>query len=1005
MNWNVLRRHRRRPANALCEKPTLETLESRCLLSASWPSYAGNAQHTALSTVPAQHLDGILWQTKVDLNPQYSGNDLLIHYGSPLVTPANTVLVPTKTGAGGGFEVQGLDGVTGLQKWVSSTDYILPPHSWTPSFSPTLAPTGRLYFPGAGGTVYFVNSPDSPNATISGQYAFYGINNYTHAGFDNSVFINTPLTSDTSGDIYFGFQVTGPNPLNLVSGIARLAPDGTGTWVGAGAAAGDASIIKVVQNCAPALSNDSSKLYISVSTGDFSSGDLLELNSTTLATLGVVKLKDAGKPGNPALLPDSGTASPMVGPDGDVYVGVLENPFPYNNDRGWLLHFSSDLTQQKISGAFGWDDTASIVPASMVPSYKGTSSYLVFTKYNNYAGFPTGNGQNKIAVLDPNASFTEPVSGVTTMQEVLTILGPTPDADHPGGVREWCINTAAVDPATDSVFANSEDGKLYRWNLATDSYSQVVTLTSGIGEAYTPTLIGTDGTVFAINNATLFAVGSLVPKLLSIAPPSVLEGSPDQTILVNGAHFQNNSVVEWNGTPLATKFVSSLQLQATVPAADLTAAGNGTVTVFTPSFGVSALGFIIADAPLAAVGIGVSVVENSSSSNPVATFTDSGPPATDGNYRALITWGDGHSSAGLIVANGSGGFTVTGSNAYPSIGSYPITTSIVDAGGASTTATSTADVGDAPLSAAGISFAASQGTTFAGEVATLIDPGAGRPGDFAVQVTWGDGHVSPGSVSSDGRGGYLVNGFNVYGAIGMYTVTVQVTDRGGSTTMATSTARVDRGGPPPIHLADVANGLAQSGEAYGRIIVTVYQTYLHRGPDASGLAYWIGRMESGMTDEALEAGFIGSAEYIQNHGGLGLSWLIGVYQDVLGRTPDSSGASYWLSRLQQGEGPEVVALGFTASAEREAQRVAIDYQNYLGRSALPFEVQNGVSQLLSHSLTNEGLIGAMVGSPEFFQRNFDDPRQFLFAAYLDVLNRVPDPNGYNDWLNLLNSNS
>jgi hypothetical protein len=34
-----------------------------------------------------------------------------------------------------------------------------------------------------------------------------------------------------------------------------------------------------------------------------------------------------------------------------------------------------------------------------------------------------------------------------------------------------------------------------------------VTLTSGVGEAYTPTAIGADGTVYAINNSILFAVG------------------------------------------------------------------------------------------------------------------------------------------------------------------------------------------------------------------------------------------------------------------------------------------------------------------------------------------------------------------------------------------------------------------------------------------------------------------------------------------------------------------
>jgi hypothetical protein len=93
------------------------------------------------------------------------------------------------------------------------------------------------------------------------------------------------------------------------------------------------------------------------------------------------------------------------------------------------------------------------------------------------------------------------------MKEVLVVMGVTPDPDFPGGVVEWCINTAAVDPATKSILVNSEDGWLYRWDLATNTLSQKVRLTSGLGESYTPTAIGPDGTVYAINNATLFAVG------------------------------------------------------------------------------------------------------------------------------------------------------------------------------------------------------------------------------------------------------------------------------------------------------------------------------------------------------------------------------------------------------------------------------------------------------------------------------------------------------------------
>jgi hypothetical protein len=37
--------------------------------------------------------------------------------------------------------------------------------------------------------------------------------------------------------------------------------------------------------------------------------------------------------------------------------------------------------------------------------------------------------------------------------------------------------------------------------------SEWLSLIGGIGEAYTPTIIGSDGTAYAINHAVLFAIG------------------------------------------------------------------------------------------------------------------------------------------------------------------------------------------------------------------------------------------------------------------------------------------------------------------------------------------------------------------------------------------------------------------------------------------------------------------------------------------------------------------
>ena len=490
-------------------------------IAVPWSGYGHDAQHSGISVFAAQPMNANPikakhWDTAVDDDPQYSGSTLYAHYGSPLATRANTIILPVKYRLMGEtldrFRIEARSGADGAHVWTQPTDYALPAHGWVPPFGMTLTPKNRLWYPGAGGTVFFRDTPDA--AGVAGDpIAFYGMENFSAA-----VKICTPITSDRYGNIFFGFvvesPVTLPGDTPLLSGIARIAEDGACSWVSAKAAAGDAGIVKVVQNCAPALSNDHRTLYIAVSQGDFAPGYLVALDSRTLATSAKVRLKDAHEPNIDALLPDDGTASPTVGPDGDVYFGVFAgsspNNFAYNHYRGWLLHyrFNGAVVQTLTPGAFGWDDTASVVPSPAVPCYTGTSKYLLLAKYNNYAGY--GNGLNKVAVLDPNDTMPDPVTGTSVMKEVITVLGVTPDQEfpgYPGAVREWCINTAAVDPAGKCAIVNSEDGTVYRWDFVTNTLIQAVGLSSGIGEAYTPTIIGMDGTIFAISNARLYGVG------------------------------------------------------------------------------------------------------------------------------------------------------------------------------------------------------------------------------------------------------------------------------------------------------------------------------------------------------------------------------------------------------------------------------------------------------------------------------------------------------------------
>jgi hypothetical protein len=476
-----------------------------------WAGYAGNAQHTAIARTQPQPFDRIRWKVKVDLsqaNPKF----LPIHYGSPMITTANTILVPTTVSAKAGFRIVAYSGTNGARRWSLNTDW-KPPlaasgrGAFETPLPAVLTPSASLAVAGAGGTILLRPHANDTSAAVR-RLVFYGAGNWKshRSAFNKAVQISTPLTAGPDGSIYFGFTVTGSTPNHLTSGIARVAPNGRGTWISALAAAGAKNFKNVAFSCAPALSPDGKTVYITV-TGP--GGILVGLNAATLKPRYHVLLKDPTS-GGLAMISPSSSASPTVGPDGDVYFGVLENPFPKHDDRGWLLHFNATLTKTKTPGSFGWDDTVSVLPATALPGYHGKSTYLLVSKYNNYLHVgPHGDGHNEVAVLDPTVSQKDPYASVQVMKAVRTVLSPVQVPKDPAGARyEWCINSAAVDTADDSVFVNSEAGIMYRWDLATNKLAEKIRLNGPLPEAYTPTIVGPDGTIYAINDANLYAIGS-----------------------------------------------------------------------------------------------------------------------------------------------------------------------------------------------------------------------------------------------------------------------------------------------------------------------------------------------------------------------------------------------------------------------------------------------------------------------------------------------------------------
>jgi outer membrane protein assembly factor BamB len=192
--------------------------------SGEWTTHAHDAQHTGVSPVASQKLAKIHWQVPVDLAPPES--EILIHYGSPLVTAKNTVIVPVKT-VTSSFRVQAHDGATGKRLWTVNTAYQPPFAGFMPGLGPTLS-HHHLFVPDTAGGILVRANPDNAKGNITHLY-FYGLENYLALPevYQQAVKINTPLTADADGNLYFGFMVTGITPIGLRSGLARISPDGT----------------------------------------------------------------------------------------------------------------------------------------------------------------------------------------------------------------------------------------------------------------------------------------------------------------------------------------------------------------------------------------------------------------------------------------------------------------------------------------------------------------------------------------------------------------------------------------------------------------------------------------------------------------------------------------------------------------------------------------------------------------------------------------------------------
>jgi membrane-associated phospholipid phosphatase len=122
------------------------------------------------------------------------------------------------------------------------------------------------------------------------------------------------------------------------------------------------------------------------------------------------------------------------------------------------------------------------------------------------------------------------------------------------------------------------------------------------------------------------------------------------------------------------------------------------------------------------------------------------------------------------------------------------------------------------------------------------------------------------------------------------------------------------------------------------------------------------------------------------------AYVAHVYDDLLNRTADALGSTYWQDVLGQ-SGRAAVTTGIVTSPEYQANFIASLYHWYLGRACDPLGLAYCQDLMQLHS-TDEQMQAFILGSPEYLAtRGGGTQDGFLNALYQDVLNRAPDALG------------
>jgi hypothetical protein len=411
-------------------------------------------------------------------------------------------------------------------------------------------------------------------------------------------------------------------------------------------------------------------------------------------------------------------------------------------------------------------------------------------------------------------------------------------------------------------------------------------------------------------------------------------------------------------------------------------AGTHTLSVtFTPTdtadyTDVSGSAQLVVDqATLTATGVPFAAGLGAPFSGILATFANADPLGSPASYSAIITWGDGATSAGVISDEGGDVFAVSGSHTYLSAGTDNVTIHIEHKLGNTTSAAAH----DTATVTSGVVIAGAAGDTL-----ELMRTAGGGPGDVTYILDGG----AP--VSLHGATSFTFNA-----GAGNATMIVNLANGGpiasGGAVSFSGGAGVDT---LDLLAAGFAVGVNSAGFNVGGQLVTFTGVATTQINDAGAVNTIAG--PSTANRAAAFAGLTPQERFVQ-----------ALYLDELGRRGARAELDAWVNALNSpGMSQATIAAGIEHSPEARDHLVRSWYWAYLGRQAANGE-ELGWVNLLLQGQSEEQVLSQILASPEFYARaqtlsgSGTADARYVQALYQVLLNRTGAPADVGTWVSVL----